>query len=168
MKKSLLFFTLIFLVTKCSSQTLLMMKHVNKNGMDVSWKIEEEHLLISVSAPSTGWVAVGFNTTDDLAGTNLIMAAVAGSDVILSDRYILAPGKHSPVTELGGTEAAIVVSGNENPVGTAITFRLPLLAQGKFHFDLSPGRSFHLLMAYSREDDFMHHSVMRTSVEIII
>jgi len=168
MKKSLLFFTLIFLVTKCSSQTLLMMKHVNKNGMDVSWKIEEEHLLISVSAPSTGWVAVGFNTTDDLAGTNLIMAAVVGSDVILSDRYILAPGKHNPVAELGGTPAAIVVSGSENPAGTAITFKLPLLAQDKLHFDLSPGRSFHLLMAYSREDDFMHHSVMRTSVEIII
>lgn len=36
----------------------------------------------------------------------------------------------------------------------------------KFHHELNEGESFFVLLAYSNEDDFAHHSAMRTSIQL--
>jgi DOMON domain len=142
------------------------MKKIVKNGMTVTWEFEGDSLKISMNAPTDGWVAIGLNERDGLEGTNLIMAAVIGNQVRLSDRYIVAPGDHREVAALGGQAATVLVSGAEKNGETNISFLIPAVANDRFHVHLSPGKHLHLLMAFSLEDDFTHHSVMRTSVEI--
>ena len=144
------------------------LQKVERNGMLVSWEEKGEWLEVEVSAPTQGWLAIGFNTEDGLEGTNLIMVAVRGKEVQLSDRYILKAGDHRALSDLGVGERLEILSGEENASGSRISFRIPKLSQDNYHKSLLPGSSFYMLMAYSREDDFMHHSMMRTSVQITI
>lgn len=143
-------------------------RKIEKNGMSVQWEIQGEWLYMEMIAPTTGWVAVGLNPDEGLEGTHLIMAAVEAGTVNLSDRHIVAPGDHRSIVELGGRPALILVEGSETTRLTSVSFKMPLRASDRFHHNLEPGKKFYLLMAFSLEDDFMHHSVMRTSVEISI
>lgn len=157
---------LLYLGTmRCPAQSKKM-QPITKNNMSVSWKIEGAFLHVSMSSPNQGWVAVGFNTADQLVGTNLIMAAVEKGKAVLSDRYIVAVGDHRSVADLGSRPTAKLVEGYENEQGTHITFSIPLKTMDKFHHVLEDGKTYYLLMAYSMEDDFQHHSMMRTSVMI--
>ncbi len=141
-------------------------QEVTRNGMKVLWQIIGDSLYVKMSAPTQGWVAIGFHTKPGLAGTQLIMASVSGAEVTLSDRFILAPGDHRAITELGGQSALRLISGKETRDSTDIAFMLPLAAVDQWHHDLIIGQSYHMLMAFSREDDFLHHSMMRTSIVI--
>jgi hypothetical protein len=155
------------LLPGCYSQNTAM-KKIEKNGMTVEWEWQDESLLMRLAAPTGGWLAVGFNLSNELSGTNLIMAAVAESKVRLSDRFIVAPGDHRSMADMGGIDGLVLMAGSEKDGQTSVLFRVPSAASDQFHFNLSPGKRFHLLMAYSLEDDFMHHSVMRTSIEITL
>lgn len=144
------------------------LQKIEKNGMLVSWEEKGEWLEIEMSAPSQGWLAIGFNEHEGLAGTHLIMAAIRGKELELSDRYILCAGDHRALSDLGIEERIELISGEENTSGSRVSFRIPIHTPDDYHKNLLPGTSFHLLMAYSREDDFRHHSMMRTSVQITI
>lgn len=144
------------------------MKTIAKNGMTVSWFVENNRVHFSITAPTTGWVAIGLNTKDQLAGTNLIMGAVSNDQVQISDRYIIRPGKHEAVSSLGGKSALADQAGNEEDGMTRLRFSLPLNARDTYHQKLEAGQSYSLLIAYSVSDDFQHHSRMRSSVQIIL
>lgn len=157
----------LFMFQNCQAQ-LSNPQKIEKNDMTVEWEIRGEWLHVKMAAPTTGWVAIGLNPVEGLVGTNLIMATVEAGAVRLSDRYIVAPGDHRSIADLGGKSSLVLVEGSENKRLTTITVKMPLRASDRFHHDLEPGIKIHLLMAFSLEDDFMHHSVMRTAVEISI
>lgn len=159
---------LVLLPPACEAQTTTAMNKIAINGMSVSWKIEGEQARIVMTAPTSGWVAIGFNTTGELAGTNLLMGCVADGKALLSDRYIVTPGDHRSVGELGGTPAARLLSGSEDIASTRIEFLLSLHATDRWHHTLQAGQTYTLLLAFSREDDFAHHSMMRTSTTITL
>ncbi len=139
---------------------------LEKNGMRFEWKIEGKHLRCKVEAPTTGWVAVGFNTQEMLKGTNLIMASVEQDFYRVDDRYIVAPGNHQSMETLGMNDQIFDRYGEEHSGKTFIHFAIPLKADDAYHLNLVIGQQYHLLMAYSLEDDFQHHSIMRTSTTI--
>jgi hypothetical protein len=161
--------------------TVAAMKSISSGGMTVQWRVEGAMLHCQMSAPTQGWLAIGFNTRDQLMNTNLIMGCVQrgaqqskGQDVVrVSDRFIVAPGLHKSISELNGTEEISNVHGMESLVDgrtqTTISFSMPLHAHDtKHHQILAEGQQYTLLMAYSMEDDFQHHSTMRTSVPITL
>lgn len=154
--------------TQCSFQTQSNqnMRKITKNGMTVNWQIEGERLRLTMSAPTRGWVAIGFNDREGLAGTNLIMGCVKEGKAEVSDRYIVASGDHRSIVGMGGTAATQLVSGRETGDSTTLEFTLPLRAPDRWHHDLKTGKIYYLLMAFSRDDDFAHHSMMRTSETI--
>ena len=143
-----------------------------ENGADSAITREKTPIKASMrsrnkmNAPTDGWVAIGFNTQDQLAGTNLIMGCVKSGKTIVEDRHTVRPGHYPTVVELGGTSAVSETSGLENDHYTTISFTIPLKAVDQYHHDLEPGNEYTVLMAYSREDDFLHHSIMRTSVQL--
>jgi hypothetical protein len=139
---------------------------VTRNGMTVSWVWESTAIEITLQAPASGWVAAGFNPAAGLSGTSLIMARVRGGRAEAADYYVLRPGNYQPVTAMGGKSAVSGVRGREENGSTSVTFRLEARPGGPFHHSLAPGQEVHLLMAYSLDDDFAHHSIMRTSVRI--
>ncbi|MEL7423157.1 MAG: DOMON domain-containing protein [Bacteroidota bacterium] len=160
----ILLFTLVLAGFAMSTNEV--MKTVQRNGMTVQWQLTETELKIWMSAPTKGWVAVGLNFDDQLAGTSLMMGRIQDGSPEVKDFYIIAPGQYQSVVDLGGTSLVRNVEGREAGTGTELHFSLPIQADSEFHHILQAGAKVHLLMAYSRSDDFEHHSMMRTSVPI--
>lgn len=141
-------------------------KSVTKSGMKFQWKVQGDRLRCIVSSPNRGWIAIGFNTTDRLTGTNLIMGYHQGKEGRISDRYILRPGVHKSIIDLG--EKSILLNPKVETTGDKkkMSFSIPLKPKGKYHTQLNEGNIYYILLAYSQENDLDHHSLMRTSVKI--
>ncbi|GLR17295.1 hypothetical protein GCM10007940_19100 [Portibacter lacus] len=141
---------------------------ISKNGMTVEWIfLDEKNIKFKVTSPEKGWVAIGLNTENELVGSNLIMAAVSDKQNLISDRYIVDFGDHQSVVSLGAESQVELISAVEGKKGTVVEFILKTKTLDEYHFNIARKQKFYLVMAYSREDDFSHHSAMRTSVEII-
>lgn len=163
-----LFFIACSMSCACQNPPALQMQKIEKNGMTVKWKFEDEHLIFYLNAPTNGWMAVGINESAGLPGTNLIMATILNGEILISDRYILAPGNHQSVAELGGVSSVSPLSGSEKQLESNLSFKIARGSVDRFHYELWPGKRIYLLMAFSQEDDFMHHSIMRTALEIAL
>lgn len=141
-------------------------KSVEVNGMSFEWRLTPENLIGRLSAPAEGWVAVGFNITAGLANTNLIMAAIRGEDTKLSDRFIVEAGDHRSIDAMGGASAIRLIDSSQKPGYTEVTFSIKRDPGDQWHHQLNEAAAYHLLLAYSNDDDFQHHSIMRTHVTI--
>lgn len=141
-------------------------KKVERNGMVFEWMTEGASLRCKIRAPTQGWVAIGFNTHSGLTGTNLIMGAVEQEFYRIDDRYIVAPGNHKSMIQMGVDDQITLKNAKEWQGTTMIEFVIPLQSNDKYHLQLNKGNEYHLLMAFSAEDDFDHHSMMRTSTKI--
>lgn len=136
------------------------------DGMRISWSYREDEIEITLSAPTEGWVAVGFNTVDDIVGAELVMARTTGAETYAEHRYVVAPGDHRPVTSMGRlsmvkSAEGIVVDGR-----VEITLRLFPEHAALPEIRLNPGQRLYLILAYSVSPDFNHHSRMRRHVEV--
>lgn len=144
------------------------MKEVRKNNMRVSWKLEKEHIQIEIEAPTNGWVAIGFNETSSLAGTYLLMGRIQNGKAEVVEHFTEKPGSYKPITKYGIPNQVSSTSGDEKGNLTKLKFSIPISKSSKYHKQLSSGTKWNLLMAYSVDDDFQHHSIMRTSIEITL
>ena len=117
--------------------------YIDVAGMHVAWRFVDDAIEFTATAPTTGWVAVGFNTKDDIVGANLVMGAVQHGILQIADKYVV-------------------------DFGDPRRFRLPITASDRYHLNLQPGTTLYLIAAYSMDDDFAHHSRMRKHVQITL
>jgi hypothetical protein len=136
-------------------------KHLEVNGMTIDWQHRNDRVFFSLSAPTEGWVTLGFNEKDDIVGTNLIFCRVISGKVEVADHFVVGMGNHQPTEKVGGTSVFKDISGEEKGGKTTVSFSMPVEASDKFHFDLTRGTSKWFICAFSAEDDFYHHSRMR-------
>ncbi len=135
---------------------------VTQRGITFNWTFADTLLYVELAAPTFGWVAVGFNDREGLTGTNLIMGAVLPDDtVVIEDRYIVRPGLHQAKTELGADDRLRYPDGSRGFGSTTIRFAIPTQATDAYSHTLVRGQSIHLLLAYSADTDFAHHSRVR-------
>lgn len=139
---------------------------VSKNGMEVSWKHESDRIRFEMSAPVTGWVTIGFNTTKGMAGCYLLMGRVKNEKVEVVEHYTQSPGEYYPISNKDVRSQLIILEGEEISNRTSISFSIPHRAQSKYQKNLFPNSEFVLVLAYSQEDDFQQHSIMRTSIPV--
>lgn len=154
------------LLTITQVQSQKNMKEVRKNNMIVKWKIEKEQIHFEMEAPTDGWVAIGFNKTTSLAGTYLLMGRIKDGKAEVVEHYTEKSGTYKPITNYGIPNQIIGIIGDEKQNITKLYFSIPTKKASKYHKQLLPNTKWTLLLAYSLDDDFQHHSVMRTSVEI--
>jgi len=139
---------------------------IKVRDMDIRWTDQGDRWLFELSAPTEGWVAVGFNQKNNIVHTNLIMGAVSKGKVKAEDFHVVGFGNPQPITKLGGKFAINQVEGEEKLGRTTICFSIPKKAIDKYHYDLKPGEDLWLICAYSRADEFDHHSMMRQHVKV--
>lgn len=144
------------------------MKEVRKNNMTVCWKMEKEYIQVEMEAPTNGWIAIGFNETSSLKGTYLLMGRIRKGKAEVVEHYTEKLGNYKPIADLGVPNQVISISGHEKGNLTKLKFSIPISKSSKYHKQLSTETKWTLLLAYSVDDDFQHHSIMRTSMEIII
>lgn len=140
-------------------------RSITAEGMRLSWRIVAQRLECVAQAPTTGWVAVGFNTRPTLDGARLVMGRVAGGKVEV-EVHVARPPAHHLRQPLDGKPLVTGVSGQEEKGVTRLVFSIPLSRIAPDDIDLVPGAATHVVLAYSREDDFQHHSAMRTAVNL--
>lgn len=122
--------------------------------MFASWVDEGPVLVVTLSAPTTGWVAIGFNRGPELAGARLVMASVQGATA-LAEEHVAAPPEHFRVDDLR-VRSAREVSGR-----TEVTVEVPRVRGVPGELRLDEASVGHLILAFSESDDFQHHSRMR-------
>ncbi len=144
------------------------MKIVYKNRMSVQWKFEADRLYFELEAPTAGWVAIGFNTNEEMKGNYLIMANIINNEVNVEEHYTSSPGNYKSFKLLHINSSVLNVSGTSKHDSSFIRFSLPILANSKFARDFVKGQPYWLMLAYSEADDFQHHSMMRTFEKIIL
>jgi len=142
------------------------MKEISKNNMTVRWKTEQEIIHFEMEAPTDGWVAIGFNETSSLTGTYLLMGRVKNGKTEVVEHYTSQPGSYKPIVQYGVASQITIISGTETGNFTRLKFSIPVAAASKYHKELLTDSKWTLLMAFSLDDDFQHHSIMRTSVDI--
>lgn len=141
---------------------------VSRNGMEVSWEHVGDRTHFSVKAPTKGWVAIGFNKKSDLKGTFLIMSRIVDSVVDVEPHYIFGPGDYRPLAALDQSVPIRDISGIQNDNISKIQFSIPSEVSGTYSCSLLSGDTYHMLLAYSVSPDFQHHSIMRTSVLVVL
>lgn len=139
---------------------------VEKNDMMVTWWHEDDRIFFEMRAPTDGWVAIGFNSTENVEGAYLLMGSVQYDVTEVVEHYTISPGNYKPITELGAEAQLDDVFGTQTDSLTTIEFSVPVTAFSDYQKDLSVGNTYVMILAYSQEDDFQHHSIMRTSVDV--
>ncbi len=144
----------------------LLMKSVQKNGVTVTWEHQNSRIFFEMTAPTDGWVAIGFNTSQDITGNYLLMGQVVDGKPKVTEHYTLSPGYYEPFSAMKVAESVTDVEGTEVKGKTTLKFSVPVVPANSYAKRLDEGTSYVLLLAYSQEDDFQHHSMMRTSMRI--
>lgn len=149
-------------------QTHNKMKEIKVDKMVIKWEANAEQVLFEVFAPTSGWVALGFNSTNNIVGTNLIMGASKSNQSIVEDHFVVSVGVHRQTELVGGKTAINNLNCIENSYGTTMKFSIPQVPLDRFHYNLSQGTKLWLICAYSQEDNFEHHSTIREHIEVSI
>ncbi len=140
---------------------------VSLGGMSWSCSKEGEYLVMELRAPTTGWVAVGFNGENNILHSDLLMFHIVNGKVETQDMYVKGIGDSRLDVSLGGSKDLEVMSAEEKGDETYIRFRRWWAGQDRYDYRLIHGEAFWLILAYSTHDDFSHHSSMRKHKEIV-
>lgn len=121
--------------------------------MTVRHAIVGSELFLSVSAPTTGWVAIGFEPTRAMADANILIGYVDGNQVVVEDHYGNGIFSHRPDTRLGGDDNVTVIGGSETNRATTIEFSIPLNSGDQYDKVLTAGQTAHVILAWGANDN---------------
>ena len=124
-------------------------------GMSFEWKAADGNLHIKLTAPTTGWVGIGFNPTESMKGANYILGYVKDGEVTLRDDYGDSERNHNEDVKLGGTSNLTVVGGEEKGKNTTVEFNIPLNSGDKYDSVLDLEGNTVVLLAYGGSRDSM-------------
>ncbi|RKZ05736.1 DOMON domain-containing protein [Candidatus Fermentibacteria bacterium] len=120
------------------------------------WLVEDSSntIRVKITAPSTGWVAVGFDPTLVMNEANLIIGYVSGGSVNIRDDFGTGQFSHDADTNLGGTNDVETISGSESGtnVETTLEFRIPLDSGDQYDKALVDGNTYTFIFAYGNND----------------
>ena len=158
------------MITKTLSYLLLLMpwsivaQGLTVAGMTFGYELENDNLVMEISAPTTGWVGVGFNSTNNIVGSDLYLFHVVNGQAEGLDMYVKGIGDPKVDTTLGGNESFEILEASEKSGVTKIKFSLPFPSSDRYDFKHEKDTKFWLILAFSTHDDFAHHSRMRKHV----
>jgi DOMON domain len=139
-------------------------REVNAAGVRLQWVIRDQTLHACMEATTRGWVAVGFNTKPTLDGARLVMGRVVNGRVE-AQVHIAKPPHHIHRLTPQGAERLSNVMGVHESSKTRICFNMPLAAVDAEDVQLRAEQNTHIVLAWSHESDFDHHSAQRNAVQ---
>lgn len=136
----------------------------SKSGIKLQWKVEGSNLDVILSAPTTGWVAVGFDPSNRMQGANIILGKVDNGIPEVRDDFGSAPTDHTD----DDSQDATINGGAEVDGITTIRFSIPLDSEDSNDKPLVEGESYKVILSYGSNDDFDQKHSTRTSVTITL
>jgi len=140
------------------------------DGVTLTIRLETDSLEISISAPTTGWVSVGFEPSRVMKDADIYIGYVQDGEVYLRDDFGTGNTSHAPDTSLGGESSFRSLSGTEADGMTVITFTIPRNSGDRFDKVLTAGGSYKVLLGYGPEgsDDFTTYHRWVKSVDLTL
>ncbi len=140
---------------------------IAEGGMTFTWVHAGGRLHGTLTAPTRGWLAVGFNDARALEGTRFFIAVVAGAAPVAEVHVALVP-EHPPIEALGGRSGLADVAGAFAGGVSRATFSLPEVGGAPYAADLRAGARTHLMLAWSHGPEFDHHSAWRGHFDMVL
>lgn len=134
----------------------------------MSWNLNGDTAEITMSAPTTGWVAVGFEPSSAMKDANIIIGYIQDESVFISDDWGDGFISHSADTDLGGSDNVSVIGGYETDGTTEISFSIPLNSGDSYDKVLEEGRTYKVILAFGPDDgdDFQGYHVWAETIEL--
>ena len=139
---------------------------VTVEGIELQWRTDDEYLYVNVSAPTTGWVAVGFDPTYQMADANIIIGYVDGDDVMIRDDFGTSSTSHASDESQGGTDNIMDSYGMDDGAMTMLHFKIPLDSGDMYDKVLVPGNNYNIILAYGSSDNFTGFHTVATGTDI--
>ncbi len=141
---------------------------INVDGYNFQWAIKDDSLRCKMKAPTTGWVAVGFNPTDEMLNANFIIGYVSNGIGYVRDDFGDTQTTHVSDILAGGTNNVTRVFGRDAQGSTELRFTIPLNSQDPKDRPLTLNSTVKLILAHgpNGSDNFssMHDFVEETTI----
>lgn len=143
-------------------------KYITTEDLEFRWMIEGENLKVEVTAPTTGWVSVGFDATRAMKDGDFIIGFVKDGSLTISDQYGTGAFTHKPDVDIGGTRDIVSASGTESDGSTTLEFVIPLDSGDEYDAELKPDSQHTVLFAYGPDgaDDLSTKHAFRAKVTL--
>ncbi|MCF7857740.1 MAG: hypothetical protein K9N07_00240 [Candidatus Cloacimonetes bacterium] len=143
---------------------------VVKSDFTFKWKVVDDSLRCMLLAPTTGWLAVGFDPTEEMQDANFLIGYVESGITYVRDDFGVSEIMHSADVGLGGENNVTRVFGREETGISEIRFTIPLNSGDAFDRVLIEGQTYTIIFAYGSNgaDDFisMHEEEDDIDIEI--
>jgi hypothetical protein len=135
--------------------------------MVLGWKVEGANVAIKISAPTKGWVGIGFNPSSEMKDARYVLGYVQNGKVTLSEDFGTGTTKHETMESLGGKSDVTLIGGTEEGDITTIEFVLPLISTDTKGKKIDPEADTEVLLAYGPDtDSFKIKHKYRTSIRL--
>jgi PKD repeat protein len=145
-------------------------KEVTRNNITLKWRTDAGNLHVILSAPTTGWVSVGFDAATAHKDANIIIGYVKNTDVYIQDNYGISMFGHASDISLGGTDDVTNPAGSEESNVTEISFTIPLDSGDPYDRPLVAGQTYTVILGYGPNgaDNFTSKHAGDATVQIEI
>jgi hypothetical protein len=111
--------------------------------MKFEYLIEDDSIEITFSAPTTGWVGVGFNSEDNIVGSDLLLFHIVNEEIDYLDIFVKGFGDPREDVTLGGQRSVRIIGGMEGE-RTEINFKIAFPGTDEYDFPLEYDKKFWL------------------------
>lgn len=142
------------------------------DGITIAWLAEGDSLQAEVTAPTTGWVAAGFDPTLGMRDANILIGYfdADSSAAMIRDDWGTSPSSHESDILLGGTGDVISFDASEDAGSTTLAFTILLDTGDAYDKPLEPGSTYSVILAYGPDgaDDFTTQHELATVTTITL
>ena len=86
---------IIIVLVLCSPLYSGEIKSVTVETVKINWQIDGDNLIMELTAPTEGWISIGFNPSSKMKDANIIIGCVDGSgSPIMEDHFGTSPISH--------------------------------------------------------------------------
>lgn len=139
---------------------------ITVEDMTLEWMKDTnaQTITFTLTAPTTGWIAIGFEPNFIMKGADLKMCYVEDGTAYVEDHYANGWTSHQNDLDQEGTKDITNVSGSETEDSTTVTFTIPLNSEDDKDFDLTTEGEIEVILAYGKNDNIArkhqkHHEV---------
>lgn len=139
-----------------------------EQGYVVGYKVVETDLEVYMSAPTTGWLAVGFNPSRQMKDANIIIAYVRNAEPTIRDDFGTSLTAHSSDLSQGGVDNVTLLDYAEEEGRTSFHFRIPLDSGTPGDRPLVLGNTYPAIWAFgpNNRDDFLTPHIRRGGFQL--
>ncbi|WP_435623536.1 DOMON domain-containing protein [Flagellimonas sp.] len=138
------------------------------SDISFTYDVVRDSLVCKLEAPTNGWVGVGFNNKNSIVGSDLLLFNIIAGTASCTDLFVKGVGNPVQDEKNGGKNTITILDGAERNTYTSITFSIPLDSGDRNDFVHQLDGQAWLILAYSVDDDFEHHSRVRKHIPFVI